>query len=104
MYIKGVYIHNEKRFLYTLIYILVYIKGFIYIDSELYMYIKGVYIQGGIVDKVEEAVDFLDSIVDESDNIIYLLQEIEVHLEKLIRKSRQLKEDAKHARSLLTGG
>jgi hypothetical protein len=45
MYIKGVYIHNEKRFLYTLIYILVYIKGFIYIDSELYVYIKGVYIQ-----------------------------------------------------------
>jgi len=41
MYIKGVYIHNEKRFLYTLIYILVYIKGFIYID----VYIKGVYIQ-----------------------------------------------------------
>lgn len=45
MYIKGVYIHNEKRFLYTLIYILVYIKGFIYIDSELTVYITGVYIQ-----------------------------------------------------------
>lgn len=43
MYIKGIYIHNEKRFLYTLIYILVYIKGFIYIDSELTVYIKGVY-------------------------------------------------------------
>jgi len=43
MYIKGVYIHNEKRFLYTLIYRVVYIKGFIYIDSKLY--IKGVYIQ-----------------------------------------------------------
>ena len=41
MYIKGVYIHNEKRFLYTLIYRVVYIKGFIYID----VYIKGVYIQ-----------------------------------------------------------
>ena len=64
------------------------------------------------MDKVEEAVDFLDSIVDESDNIIYLLQEIEVQLEKLGRKSRQLKEDAQHARNvlrtmlwvLLTGG
>ena len=104
MYIKGVYIHNEKRFLYTLIYILVYIKGFIYIDSELYVYITGVYIQGGIVDKVEEAVDFLEDIVEEADNLIYLLQEIDVQLEKLDRKSRQLKEDALHARSLLTGG
>ena len=56
------------------------------------------------MDKVEEAVDFLEDIVEEADNIIYLLQEIDVHLEKLIRKSRQLKEDAKHARSLLTGG
>ena len=100
MYIKGVYIHNEKRFLYTLIYILVYIKGFIYID----VYIKGVYIQGGIVDKVEEAVDFLDSIVEEADNLIYILQEIEVKLEKLIRTSRQLREYALHTRSLLTGG
>ena len=35
----------KNRFLYTLIYILVYIKGFIYIDSELTVYIKGVYIQ-----------------------------------------------------------
>ena len=107
MYIKGVYIHNEKRFLYTLIYRVVYIKGFIYIDSELYMYIKGVYIQGGKnmkEQKLEEAVDFLSDIVEEADNIINLLQEIEVHLEKLIRKSRQLKEDALHARSLLTGG
>ena len=53
---------------------------------------------------IEEAVDFLEDVVDEADNIIYFLQEIEVQLEKLIRKSRQLKEDAKHARSLLTGG
>ena len=71
------------------------------------MYIKGVYIQEAKVDKeqkFEEAVDFLEDIVDEADNLIYLLQEIEVHLEKLIRKSRQLKEDALHARSLLTGG
>ena len=53
---------------------------------------------------IEEAVDFLSDIVDEADNLIYLLQEIEVKLEKLDRKSRQLKEDAQHARSLLTGG
>ena len=99
MYIKGVYIHNEKRFLYTLIYILVYIKGFIYID----VYITGVYIQGGIVDKVEEAVDFLGDIVDEADNLIYILQEIEVKLEKLIKTSRQLREYALHTRSLLGG-
>ena len=59
--------------------------------------------RGGTMD-IEEAVDFLSDIVDESDNIIYLLQEIEVQLEKLGRKSRQLKEDALHARSLLTGG
>ena len=59
--------------------------------------------RGGTVD-IEEAVDFLSDIIDESDNIIYLLQEIEVQLEKLDRKSRQLKEDALHARSLLTGG
>ena len=51
--------------------------------------------------KLNEAYDFLEDIVDESDNIIYLLQEIEVHLEKLIRKSRQLKDDALHARSLI---
>jgi hypothetical protein len=59
--------------------------------------------RGGTVD-IEEAVDFLDSIVDEADNLIYLLQEIEVKLEKVDRKSRQLKEDALHARSLLKGG
>ena len=35
MYIKGVYIHNEKRFLYTLIYILVYITG-VYIHRCVY--------------------------------------------------------------------
>ena len=54
--------------------------------------------------KLEEAVDFLEDIVDEADNLIYLLQEVEVKLEKLIRASRQLKEYGKHARSLLTGG
>ena len=53
--------------------------------------------------KFEEAVDFLSDIVDEADNLIYILQEIEVKLEKLDRKSRQLKEDALHARSLLGG-
>ena len=51
--------------------------------------------------KLEEAVDFLEDIISEADGIIYLLQEIEVHLEKLIRKSRQLKDDALHARSLI---
>jgi prefoldin subunit 5 len=51
--------------------------------------------------KLEEAVDFLDSIVDEADNLIYLLQEIEVKLEKLDRKSRQIKEEGQNARSLL---
>ena len=50
----------------------------------------------------EEAVDFLSDIISEADGIIYLLQEIEVHLEKLDRKSRQLK--ALHARSLIIGG
>ena len=54
--------------------------------------------------KLEEAIDFLDCIVDEADNLIYLLQEIDVKLEKLDRKSRQLKEDVQHARSLITGG
>lgn len=54
--------------------------------------------------KLEEAVDFLGDIVDEADNLIYLLQEIEVKLEKLDRKSRQLRDDAQHVRSLLTGG
>lgn len=84
-----------------------YIKGFIYIDSKLYMYIKGVYIQGGKnmkERKLEEAVDFLGDIISEADGTIYILQEIEVQLEKLIRTSRQLKEDAQHASSLLTGG
>ena len=93
MYIKGVYIHYEKRFLYTLIYRVVYIKGFIY--------------RGGAMDKerkLKEVVDFLGDIVKEADNLIYLLQEIDVKLEKLDRKSRQLKEDAQHARSLITGG
>lgn len=54
--------------------------------------------------KLKEAVDFLGDIVNEADNLIYILQEIEVQLEKLDRKSRQLKEDAQHASSLLTGG
>lgn len=84
-----------------------YIKGFIYIDSELYVYITGVYIQGGKnmkERKLEEAVDFLGDIISEADGTIYILQEIEVQLEKLIRTSRQLKEDAQHASSLLTGG
>ena len=54
--------------------------------------------------KFEEAVDFLSDIVDEADNLIYLLQEIEVKLEKLIRTSRQVREYALHTRSLLTGG
>ena len=53
---------------------------------------------------IEEAVDFLSDIVEEADNIIYLLQEIEVKLEKLIRTSRQVREYALHTRSLLTGG
>ena len=59
-----------------------------------------------------EAIDSLGYIVDEANNLIYLLQEIDVQLEKLDRKSRQLKEDALHARNvlrtmlwvLLTGG
>lgn len=51
--------------------------------------------------KEEETVDFLDDIISEADGIIYLLQEIDVQLEKLIRKSRQLREDALHARSLI---
>ena len=59
--------------------------------------------RGGTVDKVEEAVDFLEDVVDEADNIIYFLQEIEVQLEKLIRTSRQLREYALHTRSLLGG-
>jgi len=54
--------------------------------------------------KLKEAVDFLGDIVKEADNLSYILQEIAVQLEKLDRKSRQLKEDAQHARSLLTGG
>jgi hypothetical protein len=54
--------------------------------------------------KLEEAVDFLEDIISEADGIIYLLQEIEVQLEKVGRKSRKLKEDTQHARSLLTGG
>ena len=58
--------------------------------------------------KLLEAIDLLGDIVDEADGIMCLLQEIEVQLEKLDRKSRQLKEDGKHVRSLiewdLTGG
>lgn len=54
--------------------------------------------------KLEEAVDFLGDIVKEADNLSYILQEIAVQLEKLDRKSRQLREEAQHARSLLTGG
>lgn len=54
--------------------------------------------------KLEEAYDFLEDIISEADDIIYLLQEIEVQLEKLIRTSRQVREYALHARSLLTGG
>ena len=45
MYINTFYIHDKNRFLSTVIYRVVYIKGFIYIDSKLYVYIKGVYIQ-----------------------------------------------------------
>jgi hypothetical protein len=63
--------------------------------------------RGGAMDKerkLKEAVDFLGDIVKEADNLSYILQEIAVQLEKLDRKSRQLKEDAQHARSLLTGG
>ena len=54
--------------------------------------------------KLAEAIDFLGDIVDEADGIICLLEEIEVQLEKLIRTSRQVREYAQHARSLLTGG
>lgn len=54
--------------------------------------------------KLKEVVDFLGDIVKEADNLIYLLQEIDVKLEKLDRKSRQLRDDALHARSLITGG
>jgi len=71
------------------------------------VYIKGFIYRGGAMDKerkLKEVVDFLGDIVKEADNLIYLLQEIDVKLEKLDRKSRQLKEDAQHARSLITGG
>lgn len=51
--------------------------------------------------KLEETIDFLEDIISEADGILYLLQEIEVQLKKLDRISRQLKEDGKHARSLI---
>lgn len=52
-------------------------------------------------EKLAEAIDFLGDIVDEADGIIYLLEEIEVKLAKLDKKSRQLKEDGQKARSLI---
>jgi len=52
-------------------------------------------------EKLAEAIDFLGDIVDEADGIICLLEEIEVKLAKLDKKSRQLKEDGQNARSLI---
>lgn len=50
---------------------------------------------------MNEAIDFLGDIVDEADGIICLLEEIEVKLAKLDKKSRQLKYDGQNARSLI---
>ena len=53
------------------------------------------------IKKIEEAIDFLSDIVNEADDIICLLQEIEVKLAKLDKKSRQLKEDGQNTLNLI---
>jgi hypothetical protein len=53
------------------------------------------------IKNMNEAIGFLGDIVDEADGIICLLEEIEVKLAKLDKKSRQLKEDGQNARSLI---